>query len=1791
MPSGPAPGKGGDMPTISVPGREDLRPPADASAGIGVTTTVKRAVRVDSVRAGGREVQVPLEDDDVVEVTLEGGVTVWVKPDELESRFGFSASRSDGVIRLAPHVEVDEPSRGPVRWAIEGLAVLGIDVTGGTAAKVAEAFEKRTEPGLRRWTEAGALEPIEADRPLRTGEPSLLFLHGTASSTSGSFDGLRSRQPTVWAALRRGYGDRILGFEHASLSESPVRNACRLLEALPDGANLHIVSHSRGGLVGELIGRSKLRDAAGGARPAFSTAELDRCRDEQRPGDTLHQELVELNDLIARKRVTVSRFVRVACPARGTVLIDGRADRWLTLLFNVMRVGAGGIGAGAEAVEALQDLVLATVKQRSNAAVLPGLAAMVPGQSPLLQILNQPTVVQDDELVVIAGDCDAGGVLRRIGLWFADLYFGADHDLVVDTASMDGGAPRPVRRVELDRSADVSHFNYFANARTARIVADALANPDAFNRKSETPEAEEARSRTRPLRSRSRGRPLVYVLPGISGSHLKRDARRIWINPLELAQGGVLRLGIDAVGITPEAPIDRYYGELCDFLRKTHDVAPLAYDWRKPIAGVAQGFARELAGMLRGSQPVRIVAHSMGGLVARTAFLQNRDLWNAFRGRDGSRLLMLGTPNGGSYSIPLMLLGRNTLMQWLHRLDFTATAAEHLEIAAGWDGALQMLPRDAPDLLTTKWWDNLPRGDLAPGFGAGPNATDLREAAHFIEAFADAPLDPACMAYIAGQADTYDAVEIDGPDGARRIRFRVTPEGDGAVLWKLGIPRDGNGRPKLPTWYTRIEHGDLARRPAIFPAILDILLTGRTDRLDTSPPSDLRLSRSTLRAAEAAGDAPPDGPVYIHTEPIGLEQVPDPILAHASSGSATKGEPARQQPVTIRVLHSDLRHATYPVLVGHYANDTIAGTERILDTAQRGRIERRRRRGLHPGRVGTFDIHLPADDQGPSSLIVGLGPVTELTRGELVRAIRTGLIGLGDALEERRDEMPASGRGVSTVLVGSGGGVVSPSDCIVALLTAVREANAALEGEAFTTLEIVEIDEQRAINAWHILRRILDNNVSAEAFLLDGTVARGRGGWHRVGPDESERDWYITVKVEGKTVPTDDGPEDILAYEVVGGYARVAAELVGVQRMFVRELVERIAGSRGNEGKYPAGRTLFEALWPAALKDHSLDDRSMRLVLDETAAALPWEMLDDRRADLPPTALDRVMPPAARFKLVRQLVSAQPARLRRRSGDGRRALVIGDPRDERPGSTGDGPFPRLDGALREAERVRDRLRTGGYEVEFLGRDASALDVQSAILAAPWDIIHVAAHGVVDYEIEEPDDKAANGKRPQKVTGIVLGGESPRIIGASFFESLRTAPDLVFLNCCLLGGIKAEKPLRQGRPRLASSLAAALIRGGVPTVVAAGWEVDDGAAAVFADTFFRRMLEGGNFGTAAFEARRETYSHDRTVSTWGAYQCYGDPDFRLPESYGRSGNGSKPVYAAPSEAISQLERIVATADVSPCGAPDLEWLEQVETAIGQHGWGGRGDVQAALGEANRALGRAPEAICCYEAAARAEEGPVPIRSIEARLELMAHRDAGLGDLGKVDDAIDSLEALTRLCGETWARHTLVARCRQHAALRTSGADRDAAIGRIGEALAKAAEVGARRTPPLDPPSRGRLLALRLVQALREKPMAGTKAQERAALTKARSVAREFRRKLPGSGWLQAEAVLLELIADGDIGEDDVARIAGSLQRGHRARQAAIICDLARLFEDLLNDLEAFGPLCTQLAEMRARLGEA
>lgn len=267
----------------------------------------------------------------------------------------------------------------------------------------------------------------------------------------------------------------------------------------------------------------------------------------------------------------------------------------------------------------------------------------------------------------------------------------------------------------------MNHFSYFGNATTSAMLVAGLLRADNANAGFLPLSSAEQKdpARAAQLRRVPQGpRPVVFLLPGILGSHLKVDGDRIWLAIDNLVPGRFGRLAVDAQGVAPDALFDDYYGRLADYLEQTHEVIRFPYDWRLSLLEAGKRLAQQVTAKLneqeqkKTGQPVRILAHSMGGLVVRAMLAQQREVWQRMTTHPGARLVMLGTPNEGSYEIVNLLVGRATTLQQLALLDITRRAQDLLEIINRFPGVLELLPTDNNlGCFQASYWQNLRRSD------------------------------------------------------------------------------------------------------------------------------------------------------------------------------------------------------------------------------------------------------------------------------------------------------------------------------------------------------------------------------------------------------------------------------------------------------------------------------------------------------------------------------------------------------------------------------------------------------------------------------------------------------------------------------------------------------------------------------------------------------------------------------------------------------------------------------------------------------------------------------------------------------------------------------------------------------------------------------------------------------------------------------------------------------------------------------------------------------------------------
>ena len=314
-------------------------------------------------------------------------------------------------------------------------------------------------------------------------------------------------------------------------------------------------------------------------------------------------------------------------------------------------------------------------------------------------------------------------------------------------------------------------------------------------------------------RARSRG-PRVLVLPGIMGSQLGYRARArkrddvVWIDPLAIESGRLATLILPG-----RRPVRALGVQLFKYLKLKlaleiagFDVDFHPYDWRLSI----DTLGRELLQRIRRDRtaPLTLVAHSMGGLVARAAMTHDRD-------HRIQRLIMIATPNYGSFAPVLALRGAYPPVRRIAQLDHLHDAETHAQhVFATFPGLYQLLPARercaAPDLYDPAIW---------PSDSRAPRRTLLEMALRVRRQLASPD---ERFTLIAG-IDQPTITGLSLRSGA--FVYQVTTEGDGTVPVDLAL-LDG-----IDTYYVRENHSELSHDTRVVNAIVDLLTRGQTRRI------------------------------------------------------------------------------------------------------------------------------------------------------------------------------------------------------------------------------------------------------------------------------------------------------------------------------------------------------------------------------------------------------------------------------------------------------------------------------------------------------------------------------------------------------------------------------------------------------------------------------------------------------------------------------------------------------------------------------------------------------------------------------------------------------------------------------------------------------------------------------------------------------------------------------------------------------------------------------------------------
>jgi pimeloyl-ACP methyl ester carboxylesterase len=334
----------------------------------------------------------------------------------------------------------------------------------------------------------------------------------------------------------------------------------------------------------------------------------------------------------------------------------------------------------------------------------------------------------------------------------------------------------------------------------------------------------------------------VVVIHGIMGGELTTTNRggageQVWVKAFRIMTGWLTRLRLGEDGYSDYDPtytvratgiMKRYYGELLLSLSERWNVRAFWFDWRKDLKVAASELDTQIGGWFGEGAPVHIVAHSMGGLVARTFIQKFPERWASMKDGDdmklGGRLVMLGTPNQGSFAIPQVITGIEGLVRKLTLLDIRHNSQQLSEVFNSFVGSYQMLP--SPNAMPEM--GRLYDAGTYRGYNVPQAHLDTALKQH---EFIRKTIDPDRMFYIAGaDQPTYNGIKSDGWDQLNSLdAYTVTRDGDGRVPHALGL-LSLNGR-EVPTYYIREEHGGLSTNPQILAALDGLLQNGKTNDL------------------------------------------------------------------------------------------------------------------------------------------------------------------------------------------------------------------------------------------------------------------------------------------------------------------------------------------------------------------------------------------------------------------------------------------------------------------------------------------------------------------------------------------------------------------------------------------------------------------------------------------------------------------------------------------------------------------------------------------------------------------------------------------------------------------------------------------------------------------------------------------------------------------------------------------------------------------------------------------------
>jgi pimeloyl-ACP methyl ester carboxylesterase len=952
----------------------------------------------------------------------------------------------------------------------------------------------------------------------------------------------------------------------------------------------------------------------------------------------------------------------------------------------------------------------------------------------------------------------------------------------------------------------------------------------------------------RATRRTVRGGPRVLILPGILGSLLARVKSgrldTIWIDFIDIMFGRLreLKLPDTSKEIRAFDVHQATYLKLKLWLRSEgFDADFHPFDWRQSIPELG----RELAARIQGepAAEVYLVAHSMGGLVARAA---------VFHGLPKlKRLVMLGTPNFGSFAPVMVFRGAYKFLRQIALLDLVNSADKLAgQVFCTHPGLTEMLPHRAKfgslDLFDLGNW---------PVKGPRPMESLLKAA-------------PAAQQQLAPPSEKF--VMIAGIDqetttGLRTDRgefiFERSRAGDGTV------PIDFAVLPDVLTYYHSEDHGSLPKNPLIHRALAEILRRGSTSLLSgewqrTRADSPVEISETELaerfeasvkRSAANLSASDLRGVISEFAAPSGPELHPPSGLAPAETTAPTAVFDSvivarrRQRRIEVRLARGSLAQVkTRACVLGLFENVDASGAAVAVDALVDGVLSEFRQRRMFSSAVGEMFIMPVGRNQLTADYVVlaGLGHFDRFN----LQVLETVAENIARTLVRTDIEEFA------TVPIGAGSGIEVQQALEALLKGFFRGLDDADPGNCFRGITFCELDETRYNTLKWALYRLASSTLfdSIEVTLSELSLPPMPAA-RRDDPPQTPPSIYLnvrTVRLGGE-----------LAFEssllTTGAKATVLSGLIKVRQEQLRQHLQQIESSSFNH------KTL--AAFGAELARIVLDDAIIAglegcpnshviVVHDAEASRIPWETIClEGRFPALASGMSR--------RYVADNLSVAKWLEQRRQDECLDVLLVVDPTEDLPGAREEGA--RVERLFASSPRVR--------LTRIQGSAATRARLRTEMESGQYDILHYAGHAFFD---------------PLHISRSGIQCKDGPLSGAELAD-LRNLPSLVFFNACESGRLRKpqEQPesdysTRNLRERIERSagLAEAFLRGGVANYVGTYWPVGDASAKEFASEFYGCLTAGETLATSAHNGRQKVNAI--ASPDWADYIFYGSLDFRV-----------------------------------------------------------------------------------------------------------------------------------------------------------------------------------------------------------------------------------------------------------------------------------------------------------------------